>query len=323
MPVTNSDRQRSESLPVNPHFEHNRVVWSDEYSGEYLPVPYQEQFDDQWRLFLEQQPGFCRHTGVETSDPYIDDRIADLTGEEGFLEKKKFGLIFPLIKQVRQWFQGAQRQNVGGRLFLSPKFPIQFFQGKRCLDIGCGAGRWTRTMQVLGGKVKSVDVSSHGLEATRKFNEDVEEVNLFDIGEQFPHLHEAFDFTICWGVVMCTHDPKLAFENVARTVQPGGHLYTMTYAPTFHNSPFVLDHRRHYHRQLTTMEEKIQYAYHIADRPENAINLLDMLNTFYNWTVPEEVIHQWYRNNGFTDIQTLNAGEPNFCAYHVLGKKRS
>ena len=40
---------------INPHFDHNRIVWRDEYSGLYQPVEYDKQFDEQWRLFLEKK----------------------------------------------------------------------------------------------------------------------------------------------------------------------------------------------------------------------------------------------------------------------------
>jgi 2-polyprenyl-3-methyl-5-hydroxy-6-metoxy-1,4-benzoquinol methylase len=306
----------------NPHFDHNRVIWSDEYSGQYQPVEYSEQFDEQWRLFLENRLGFHQHTGVETSDPYIDDRIFELTGIRDHLTRSRYGMLYPFIKRFRLWRERDERRDIGGKLFLEPKFPLDYFRGKRCLDIGCGAGRWTRTLLTLGAKVKSVDVSPHALISTRRFNEDVEELNLFDILERRQDLHETFDFVLSWGVVMCTHDPGSAFANVARTVKPGGQLYVMVYAPTYHNSPFVLESRKHYHTELTSPEEKLRYAYEIADLPENAINLLDMLNTFYNWTVSEETIYRWYSLNGFKDVVTLNKIEANKCAYHVLGRKR-
>lgn len=311
------------SKTANPHFDHERTVWSDEYSGQYQPVEYADQFDDQWRMFLEQKVGFREHTGVETSDPYIDDRIYELTGVSGYLERGRLGVLYPVLRWLRKKSGVHTRRDVGGRIFLEPKFPIHFFLGKRCLDIGCGAGRWTRTLMALGAVVKSVDVSEHALRSTRRFNADVEYLNLFEILEKRKDLHEAFDFTLCWGVVMCTHDPHLAFQNVAKTVKRGGHLYTMIYAPTYHISPFVLDNRRHYHMTLKTVEERIAYAYKIADRPENAINLFDMLNTFYNWTVPEDVIYGWYDAHEFENVITLNADEANKCAYHVLGSKKN
>jgi SAM-dependent methyltransferase len=292
----------------NPHFDHHRVIWKDEYSGLYQPVDYGEQFDHEWRLFLEKKTGFYHHAGVETDDAWIDDRIFDLTGVEWYSRTPKE-------------HSTPQDRNVGGRQHLDLKFAVDYFRGKRCLDAGCGAGRWTKTLIALGAQVKSIDVSEYGLESVRRFNTDVECLDLFDIANR-PDLHQAFDFTICWGVIMCTHDPKAAFEDVAMTVKPGGGFYVMIYAPTFHNSPPILAQRGHFHKNLHTFEERLAYAYSIADRPENAINYLDMLNTFYNWVVEEQTIHNWFRSNGFLDVITLNVSERNPVAYHVFGRKR-
>jgi SAM-dependent methyltransferase len=294
---------------INPHFDHNRVIWKDEYSGNYQPVDYGSQFDHEWRLFLEQRAGFHHHTGVETEDLWINDRIFDLTGVKNYL-------AVPAAREALE----VDRE-VGGRQHLDLKFGIDHFRGKRCLDAACGAGRWTRTLQTLGASVKSIDISEHGLKSVRRFNDDAERLDLFELPNR-PDLHAAFDFTICWGVVMCTHDPKLAFENVARTVRSGGSCYVMVYAPTYHNSPEVLAWRKHYHKNLKTFEEKLVYAYSIADRPENAINYLDMLHTYYNWVVEEETIHNWFRANGFFEVITLNASEENPSSYHVFGRKR-
>jgi len=266
------------------------------------------------------QGGFCDHTGVETSDEYIDDRIAELTGVRDFLWRKKWRLLAPLMAALTGRTARQERRGVGGRLWLEPKFAIDAFAGKRCLDAGCGAGRWTRTLQALGARMKSIDVSRHALEATRRFHDDVEKCSLFELPAR-ADLQRAFDYTVCWGVVMCTHDPRVAFNAVASTVKPGGSLYLMVYAPTYHTSPQVLEWRARYHRECRTFEEKLAFAYSIADRPENAINLLDMLNTFYNWTIPESVCFEWFRANGFRDVTLLNRNEPHACGLHVLGTR--
>ncbi len=312
------------NIVVNPHFEQGRIVWQDEYSGSYHPVNYGQQFDFEWKLYLEKKAGFHKHTGVETSDPWIDERIFELTGVEGYIERKTYGLIgHRLLKFIRQKMGYDQnRMGVGGRLELEPKFSIDHFRGKSCLDIGCGAGRWTRALLALGAKVKSVDMSEHGLKSTRRYNKDVEKLNLFDIIEKRPDLHGAFDFALCWGVVMCTHDPKVAFDNVAATVKDDGELYTMIYAPEgMHNTEKVIEQRRYYHTELASIEEKLAYAYEISEVSGNVIGYLDMLHTFYNWVVPEEVIYGWYRRHGFKKVITLNASERYKCAYHVLGTK--
>jgi SAM-dependent methyltransferase len=291
---------------INPHFDHNRVTWKNEYSGVYEPVNYSQQFDSEWRLFLERKKGFYQHTGVETDDDWINDRIYDLTGVHNYIHTSN-----PV----------SVDRNMGGRMKLDLKFSAEYFRGKRCLDAGCGAGRWTKTLIALGSQVKSIDVSQFGLKSVRRYNDDVECLNLFDIPKR-PDLHEAFDFTMCWGVVMCTHDPAQAFENVAMTVRPGGGFYVMVYAPTLHNSPKILSQRKHYHRNLATFEERLAYAYSVADCPENAINYLDMLNTFYNWVVEEETVHGWFKTHGFVDVITLNASEKRPGSFHVYGKKR-
>ena len=290
---------------INPHFDHHRVIWKDEYSGQYLPIDYSEQFDPQWKLFLEQRRGFTHHTGVETGDAWIDDRIFDLTGHHGVLVSGA----------------AAGDRDMGGRQRLDFRFALDYFRAKRCIDLACGAGRWTRALQALGARVTSVDISAHGLESVRRFNPDVERLNLFDIGDR-GDLHGGFDFALAWGVVMSTHDPALAFSNVARVVRPGGALYVMIYAPTYHNSPAVLRQREHYHRHLGTVDERMRYIDEIADDPRNAINYHDMLNPFYNWVVEEETIHSWFRRHGFTNVITLNASEEDPVAYHVVGTKR-
>jgi 2-polyprenyl-3-methyl-5-hydroxy-6-metoxy-1,4-benzoquinol methylase len=306
----------------NPHFDDDRVVWNDAFSGEYNPVRYHEQFDEQWKLFLERKRGFYDHTGVETSDEYIDDHIREITGVEDYLLRKRWGPLSKIGKKVTGRGKRAARRGIGGRLYLEPKFPIGYFRGKRCLDIGCGAGRWTKTLVSLGAWVKAVDVSEHGLRSARRFTRDTEHLDLFDIIPKREDLHLAFDFTLCWGVIMCTHDPRLAFENVARTVKPGGQLYCMVYAPTYHASEFVLRSRRRYHRELKTAEERAAFLDELtANDRENTINYQDMLNTFYNWTISEATLEGWCSANGFSKPVFLNATEPHKAAHHILASK--
>jgi SAM-dependent methyltransferase len=290
---------------INPHFDHQRVIWKDDYSGQYAPIAYGSEFDRQWKLFLEQREGFTSHVGVETGDAWIDDRIYDLTGHKGVLVAG----------------DADQTRNAGGRQMLDLRFGLDYFRGKRCIDVACGAGRWTRAMLALGATVKSVDVSEHGLASVRRFNADAERLDLFEIADR-PELHGQFDFALAWGVVMSTHDPAAAFASVARTVRPGGGLYVMVYAPTYHNSPEVLRQRAHYHRRLQTAAERLQYVYEVADSPANAINCMDMLNPFYNWVIEEETIHTWFARNGFVNVVTLNGSEQEPVAYHVFGTRR-
>jgi 2-polyprenyl-3-methyl-5-hydroxy-6-metoxy-1,4-benzoquinol methylase len=320
-------RLGSESLNFtgrhNPHFEHKMVVWEDALTKIYQPAVWSKQFDGQWKLFLEEAPGFVKHTGVDTSDEYIDDRIQEITGVSHFLHKKKWGQLSHSILHANGELERAERRGVGGRLYLEPKFPIDYFKGKKCLDIGCGAGRWTKTMLSLGGKVKSLDASKSGVKSTLRFNDDVEQCNLFDLKSKRSDLHGKFDFVLCWGVVMCTHDPLVAFENVACTVKPGGELYIMVYAPTYHASEFVISNREYYHRELRSPKERTDFLKELTkDDSDNAINYLDMLNTEYNWTIDEPTLIGWAEEFGFETPVFLNRNEPHKGAHHVLYRRK-
>ena len=315
-------RPMSETLPRHPDFDDGIFLWDDSYSGRYQPVSYAHQFDDQWRLFLEKRKGFHNHTGVETADEYIDDRIYEITGVRDYMLRRRFGPLAPLVGKLTGRTERAERRGVGGRLYIEPKFPIDFFKGKRCLDLGCGAGRWTKTLIRLGAKVKSADVSPHALKSVRRFNPDVEELSVFDILPERPDLHHAFDTVLCWGVLIHVHDPKLGFANAAAAVKPGGHMYFAVYAPTYHASDTVRSARKRYHRDLKTFDERLAYAYELTNRdPDNAINYLDMLNTFYDWTVDEQTIRKWCADNGFNEPIFLNRHDPNLCHHHVPVQK--
>src|SRR2546425_10897407 len=50
------------------------------------------------------------------------------------------------------------------------KLDATFFSGKRCLDCGCGNGRWTWAMQQLGAEVASLDISPEAVAACRRVN---------------------------------------------------------------------------------------------------------------------------------------------------------
>jgi hypothetical protein len=96
----------------------------------------------------------------------------------------------------------------------------------------------------------------------------------------------------------------------------------MVYAPTYHASEFVRKARYHYHREISTFEERLAYVYELAgEDAANAINYLDMLNTAYNWTIDEDTIRGWANKFGLSEPHFLNANEPHKGAHHVLMRK--
>ena len=308
----------------NPHFDDDRVVWDDSYSGLYQPVPYEEQFDGQWRLHREGATGYVNHTGVETDDEYIDDRILELTGMKDVLLRRQYGEAAAdvALRTGRSGTCGAPRFRWTA-VPSNQNSQLTTLLRKHCLDLGCGVGRWTKTLTALGGRVKATDVSESALQSVRRFTDDFERLDIFDITDRRPDLHEAFDFTLCWGVIMCTHDPKLAFENIARTVGIRGCYVRNGLRTDLSRFGICLVRKGHYHRALRTPEERADFVRELTkhDR-ENAINYHDMLNTFYNWTITESTLESWFRRAGFEQPVFLNKNEVNKCGHHVLGRKR-
>ncbi|MBN2139773.1 MAG: class I SAM-dependent methyltransferase [Desulfovibrionaceae bacterium] len=311
----------------NPHFDEGLLVWSDEYSGRYGPPPkgYSEQFDLQWKLAFGGDPEHATYAGACTGDEYIDDRIYEWTG-------------------THPKGRGFAHQDPGVKVLERPIDP-DLIRGKECIDLGCGMGRWTKTMLGIGAKsVLSVDMSESGLESTRTFNSNVLRADLMRLDEEHPELAAHFDFGNLWGVAMCTHDPLRAFLNAAATIRPGGALYLMVYAPQgIHGQALTNIQRRKFH-SLKDFKSRMRLIDDIVNRrwdpdyplAENLKNLLrrlrglpksnknpilDLLSPFYNWVIPMPVIKGWMKKGGFSRMTVLNPSGTEKAAHHVLGIK--
>jgi SAM-dependent methyltransferase len=310
----------------NPHFDQNRLVWDDAYSGEYQPPNYDEQFELQWHIALKGNPDYFNNPGTSTEDAYIQDRVYEWTGRHPSGQRR------------------FSDPTMGSYVMDNPVDPALIID-KKCIDVGCGMGRWTRTMQMIGAsEVLSVDISESAIASTRQFNSQVLRTNILKLPEEYPELIGQFDFANLWGVAMCTHDPKAAFASAAAMVAPGGALYLMVYAPEgIHDRPLTNIQRRRFH-QLQSVEDRLAWVDKVHDRSwdshyalkDNLLNLsrnlrglpkgnkmgvLDMLEPFYNWVVPLAVIEGWMSENGFTQVTVLNPDQSNKAAHHVLGRK--
>ncbi|BDQ34694.1 methyltransferase domain-containing protein [Pseudodesulfovibrio portus] len=96
------------------------------------------------------------------------------------------------------------------------------FAGKRVLEAGCGAGRFTELLLEAGASVTAVDLS------------EAVEANLTNCGargdyrvcqadiRRLPFAPGGFDVVLCIGVVQHTPDPEETLKALARQVAPGG-----------------------------------------------------------------------------------------------------
>ncbi len=314
-------------MDLNPSFDDGLVVWDDRYRGHYHPPAssYSEEFELQWRLGLEAVEGYYRHPGACVDDDYIDDRIYEWTGHH------------PRNEELYDASCGARP--------LDHKIDLELISGKRCIDIGCGLGRWTRVMQRLGaGSVLSVDLSASALQSVSRFNDRILVANVMRLTQEHSKLRQSFDFATLWGVAMHTHDPAQAVSQAAATVAPGGALYLMVYAPEgIHGTPLTQCQRRKFHA-LDTVNARLSFVdqvfnrcwdwdYSFLDNLKNLtrnlrglekgsrIGVLDMLEPCYNWVIPLKTISGWMHECGFERWQLLNDHEPHKCAYHILAQR--
>lgn len=312
----------------NPHFDDGRIVWRDAYSGQYAPpaAGYSEQFDLQWKLALQGEAHYYDNSGASAEDEFIEQRVYEWTG-----------LRPPNAS-------GAWRRPTSVRVLDHPVDPARL-RGKDCVDVGCGMGRWTRTMLALGARsVLSIDMSASGLKNVSRFNSNTLVADVMQLATEHPELSGTFDFATFWGVAHHKHDPSRAFTNAAQLVRPGGALYLMVYAPEeMHGLDVVTRRRKHFHR-LGSVEERLRYVDRIYDRRWDSavspywnvrdklknvlrrprgtkVGILDMLEPFFNWVIPEGVARGWFAREGFTSVQLVNDHEPKKCAFHFVGIK--
>lgn len=120
------------------------------------------------------------------------------------------------------------------RRFRANGFDTGWFQGKTCLDAGCGGGRYSIALSLLGAeRVEGVDVADAAIADARRRADQLGRSNVcFQVASllEIPFPDRSFDFVCCSGVLMITRDPEQAAAELSRVLKPGGILYLLVYA---------------------------------------------------------------------------------------------
>jgi len=101
---------------------------------------------------------------------------------------------------------------------------IHVFKGKKILEVGSGAGRFTELIASTADELYTVD-ASEAIDYNKKNNSKFDNIHftqadLFNI----PFEDGMFDYVICVGVIQHTPNTLMAIDNLWKKVKPGGKL---------------------------------------------------------------------------------------------------
>lgn len=209
--------------------------------------------------------------------------------------------------------------------------PKSWFPGKKVIDVGCGAGRYSWALCTLGAEVLSVDQSAHGLERAKQAcagfpSHRVRQLDLLSM----PPMEETFDLAWCYGVLHHTGDTYGAFLRLVPLVKPGGHLFLMIYGaprtghPKDYRAVVEYEFWRRKTRNMAFDErlEAIQQGMRDGALRETGDEHIEgyfdaispAINDLYHW----EEIESWLLSSKFEAI-SRNPDERN---HHVIARKK-
>jgi 2-polyprenyl-3-methyl-5-hydroxy-6-metoxy-1,4-benzoquinol methylase len=150
-----------------------------------------------------------------------------------------------------QWnrFPGTQLDSVSGMTVSRDRFlaqwalPASWFEGRRILDVGCGAGRFAEIALSLGAEVFAVDLSSAIDACYRNLAKHPKlhciQASIYDL----PFEPKSFDAAYSFGVIQHTPDVRASFHALASMVRPGGEfavdVYTSSWRGWLHPKPWL------------------------------------------------------------------------------------
>lgn len=194
----------------------------------------------------------------------------------------------------------AQRQKAWG-------VDLSWFEGKRCLDAGCGGGRFVVALARLGALVSGIDISEEAVEAAQvrllergMMNADAQVASVLNV----PYPDATFDYVLSSGVIHHTPDPQKAFKELTRVLKPGGRLFLSVYGKGglkwFTNDVFRYSICKVIPFKVATWIFKM-----LGVPPNKRYNILDNLYVEYVYRYKESEIREWLKEAGYSNVRRL------------------
>lgn len=142
------------------------------------------------------------------------------------------------------------------RRFTDAGVDVGWFKGKRCLDAGCGGGRYSIALAALGAlSVSGIDIGEVNIADAKRRAVALQASHVdFRVGSvaALPYENDQFDCVVCSGVLQHTGDPSRVLDELARVLKPGGMIYMLVYATEGLRWPLV--------QMLRPIAQKIGFA---------------------------------------------------------------
>ena len=185
-----------------------------------------------WRLWMNEDLSRLR-----------DPNTGELLESDGKAMIAPSGKRFPIVENIPRFVASeAYAADFGKQWKLFPKTQLDSFtgkpitrerlercfngdlpavRGKRVLEAGSGAGRFTEILLAEGAVLDSFDIST-AVEANARNNGDRRFTLVQADIREIPFEREAYDFVVCLGVIQHTPDSEQSIGKLWQMVRPGG-----------------------------------------------------------------------------------------------------
>ena len=151
--------------------------------------------------------------------------------------------------------------------------PDKAIRQNYCLDVGCGNGCYSYSMQKLGAmRIDSIDKSPEAVARCKQVNPDAK---VLDFMKSEKKLYPVYDFVLCCGALSLVQDPREGFRLLSRLIKSsGGYLHIM--------------------------------AFNKANQSDNKSGTKSWPEPSYIYAFGQEELKKWFGEEGFSDIRIIS-----------------